>query len=84
MRRHPTVFCHFQRRFFSTAFHLSDKDTINLWVAYVKKINKIYANEHKDNKKTIWKHVAVSEDLARLCMHDHKNLDKEEMRYKKW
>jgi hypothetical protein len=39
-----------------------------------KKINKIYANEHNDNKKTIWKHVAVSEDLAKMCMHDHKNL----------
>jgi hypothetical protein len=39
-----------------------------------KQINIIYANEHKDNKKTIWKHVAVSEDLARLCMRDHKNL----------
>ncbi len=30
-----------------------------------KEINKIYANEHKDSKKTIWKHVAVSEDLGK-------------------
>jgi hypothetical protein len=22
----------------------------------------------------IWKHVTISEDLARLCMHDHQNL----------
>jgi hypothetical protein len=74
MRRPPTVFCHFQRRFFSTAFHLSDKDTINLWVAYVKKLTKSMRMNTKTIKKTIWKHIAVSEDLARLCMHDHKKL----------
>jgi hypothetical protein len=28
----------------------------------------------KTIKKTIWKHVTVSEDLATLCMRDHKNL----------
>jgi hypothetical protein len=27
------------------------KDTIDLWVAYVKKINKSYENEHNNNKK---------------------------------
>jgi hypothetical protein len=31
-RRYPTVFCPFQRKFFSTALHLKGKDTIDLWV----------------------------------------------------
>jgi hypothetical protein len=39
-----------------------------------KQINKIYANEHEDSEKTIWKHVAVSEDLAELCLCDHQKL----------
>ena len=37
-------------------------------------INKIYENAHNDNKKTIWKHVAVSEDLAKMFMREHKDL----------
>jgi hypothetical protein len=39
-----------------------------------KQINKIYENAHNGNKKTIWKHVAVSEVLAKMCMRDHKDL----------
>jgi hypothetical protein len=39
-----------------------------------KQINKIYANEHEDSTKTIWKHVTVSEDLAELCLCDHQKL----------
>jgi hypothetical protein len=39
-RRCPTVFCPFQRRFFSTAFHLLDKGTIDLWVASVNESTK--------------------------------------------
>jgi hypothetical protein len=34
------VICHFQRRFFSTAFHFSEKDTIDLWVVSVNKSTK--------------------------------------------
>ena len=36
-----------------------------------KKINKIYANEHEDIKKTIWRNVVVSKDLVELCLQDH-------------
>jgi hypothetical protein len=60
--------------FSSTAFCLSGKDTINMWVVSVKKINNIYANEHEDSKNTIWKHVTISEDLAELCLQDHQQL----------
>jgi hypothetical protein len=49
-----------------------------------KKINKIYVNEHNDNKKTIWKHVAESEDLAKMCMRDHKNLGQRRHEIQKW
>ena len=48
-----------------------------------KKINKIYENAHNDNKKTIWKHVAVSEDLAKMCMRDHKDLGRRRHEIKK-
>jgi hypothetical protein len=36
-----------------------------------KQINKIYANEHEDIKKTIWRNVMVNNDLAELCLQDH-------------
>jgi hypothetical protein len=36
-RRCPTVFWHFHRWFFSSAFHFSEKDTIDLWVVSVNK-----------------------------------------------
>jgi hypothetical protein len=38
-----------------------------------KQINKIYANEDKDMKLTLRSNVAVSRDLAELCLKDHQN-----------
>jgi hypothetical protein len=73
-RRHPTVFCPFRWKLFSTALHFSEKDTIDLWVASVNKFNKIYANEDKDMKVTFWSNVAVSRNLAELCLKDHQKL----------
>ena len=37
-------------------------------------INTIYANEDEDMKTTIWSNVAVSEELAELCLQDHQKL----------
>jgi hypothetical protein len=39
-----------------------------------KKINKIYANEDKDMKTTIWGNVTGNKDLAELCLQDHQKL----------
>jgi hypothetical protein len=39
-----------------------------------KQFNKIYANEDKDMKVTFWSNVAVSRNLAELCMKDHQKL----------
>ena len=39
-----------------------------------KQINKIYANEDEDMKETFWSNVAVSKDLAELCLQDHQKL----------
>ena len=39
-----------------------------------KRINKIYANEDEDMKLTFWSNVAVSKDLAELCLQDHQKL----------
>jgi hypothetical protein len=49
-----------------------------------KQINKIYANEDEGMKLTFWSNVAVSRDLAELCLKDHQNLDKEYIRYEAW
>jgi hypothetical protein len=50
-RRCPTVLCHFQRWFFSTAFHFSEKDTIDLWVASVNKSTESMKMKTKTRKK---------------------------------
>jgi hypothetical protein len=34
-------------------------------------INKIYANEDDDMKETFWSNVAISTNLAELCLQDH-------------
>jgi hypothetical protein len=74
-RRRPTVFCPFQWKLFSTALHFSEKDTIDLLVGSIcKQFNKIYANEDKDMKVTFWSNVAVSRNLAELCLKDHQKL----------
>jgi hypothetical protein len=39
-----------------------------------KQINKIYANEEEDMKLTFLSNVAVSRDLAELCLKDHQKL----------
>jgi hypothetical protein len=39
-----------------------------------KRINKIYANEDEDMKLTFWSNVAVSTDLAELCLQDYQKL----------
>jgi hypothetical protein len=39
-----------------------------------KQINKIYANEDKDMEVTFWSNVAVSRNLAELCLKDHQKL----------
>jgi hypothetical protein len=40
-----------------------------------KQINKIYANDDNDSvKETFWSNVAVSKDLAELCLQDHQKL----------
>jgi hypothetical protein len=39
-----------------------------------KQINKIYANEDKDMKLTFWSNVAVSRNLAELCLKYHQKL----------
>ena len=39
-----------------------------------KQINKIYGNEDEDMKETFWSNVAVSKDLAELCLQDHQKL----------
>jgi hypothetical protein len=39
-----------------------------------KQSNKIYANEDEDMKLTFWSNVAVSRDLAELCLKDHQKL----------
>ncbi len=39
-----------------------------------KQINRIYGNEDKDMKETFWSNVAVSMDLAELCLQDHQQL----------
>jgi hypothetical protein len=39
-----------------------------------KQFNKIYANEDKDMKVTFWSNVAVSRNLAELCLNDHQKL----------
>jgi hypothetical protein len=39
-----------------------------------KQFNKIYANEDKDMKVTFWSNVAVSRNLAELCLKDHQKL----------
>jgi hypothetical protein len=37
-----------------------------------KQINKIYAYDDNDSMKvTFWSNVAVTKDLAKLCLHDH-------------
>jgi hypothetical protein len=49
-----------------------------------KRINKIYANEDKDMKLTFWSNVAVSMDLAELCLQDYQELDEKDIRNKAW
>jgi hypothetical protein len=39
-----------------------------------KQINRIYGNEDEDMKETFWSNVAVSKDLAELCLQDHQKL----------
>jgi hypothetical protein len=39
-----------------------------------KQINRIYGNEDEDMKLTFWSNVAVSMDLAELCLKDHQKL----------
>jgi hypothetical protein len=39
-----------------------------------KQINKIYANEDEDMKVTFSSNVAVSRNLAELCLKDHQKL----------
>ena len=39
-----------------------------------KQINKIYADEDEDMKVTFWSNVAVSRNLAELCLKDHQKL----------
>jgi hypothetical protein len=39
-----------------------------------KQIKRIYGNEDKDMKLTFWSNVAVSTDLAELCLKDHLKL----------
>jgi hypothetical protein len=39
-----------------------------------KQFNKIYANEDKDMKALFWSNVAVSRNLAELCLQDHQKL----------
>jgi hypothetical protein len=41
-----------------------------------KQINKIYANEDENMKETFWSNVAVSMDLAELCLQDYQKLGK--------
>jgi hypothetical protein len=73
--RHPTVFCHFQKTFSTTAFPFFLRKGHYQFVGSVcKQINKIYANENEDMKTTIWRNVAVSEELAEMCLHDHRKL----------
>jgi hypothetical protein len=63
------------------------KETLQYCIAFVgkghyrfvgsvcKQINKIYPNEDKDMKLTFWwSNVAVSRDLAELCLKDHQKL----------
>jgi hypothetical protein len=40
-----------------------------------KQINKIYAYDDNDSmKETFWRNVAVTNNLAKLCLHDHQKL----------
>jgi hypothetical protein len=39
-----------------------------------KPFNRIYGNEDIDMKETFWSNVAVSTDLAELCLQDHQKL----------
>ena len=39
-----------------------------------KQINKIYADEDEDMKVAFWSNVAVSRNLAELCLKDHQKL----------
>jgi hypothetical protein len=40
-----------------------------------KQINKIYAYDDNDSmKETFWRNVAVTNNLAELCLHDHQKL----------
>jgi hypothetical protein len=36
-----------------------------------KQINKIYGNEDENMKETFWSNVAISKDLAELCLQEH-------------
>jgi hypothetical protein len=39
-----------------------------------KQINKIYGNEDENMKETFWINVAISKDLAELCLQEHQKL----------
>jgi hypothetical protein len=39
-----------------------------------KQINKIYGNEDENMKETFWSNVAISKDLAELCLQEHQKL----------
>jgi hypothetical protein len=41
-----------------------------------KQINRIYGNEDEDMKEIFWSNVAVSTDLAELCLQDHQKLQR--------
>jgi hypothetical protein len=45
------------------------------------RISKIYANEDEDMKLTFWSNLAVSTDLAELCLQGYQELA--QIRYQK-